>query len=77
MNIKMTSCMSAHLAQYLFPVLSPQNDSDHSQQQQDDAHQAANQNSCITAVVLGDRKACSGSHGCKFRPCRRKIKDEM
>lgn len=31
-----------HLAQYLLPVLPPQDDSYHSQQQEDYAHQAAN-----------------------------------
>lgn len=55
-----------HLAQQLFPVLPPQYDSDHSQQQEDDAHQAANQDSRVTAVVLGHRESRPWSVGGKF-----------
>lgn len=58
--------MLTHLAQYLLPVLPPQNDSYHSQQQKDDAHQAANQNSRITAVILGYRKPRPWCDGTKF-----------
>lgn len=57
---------STHLAQNLFPVLPPQDDGYHGQQQQDDAHQAANQNSCITAIIFGYGKPRPRSVRVKF-----------
>lgn len=72
----MTSILT-HLAQYLFPILPPQNDGYHSQQQKDDAHQAANQNSCITAVILGYRKPRPWSVCTKFWIYKRKTQEEM
>lgn len=69
--------ISTHLAQDLFPVLPPQNDSYHSQQQQYDAHQAANQNGCITAVILGYRKPRLESHSSKFWEWKRKMQDKV
>lgn len=65
---------STHLSQQLFPVLPPEDDGDHGQQQEDDAHQAANQNGRVAAVVLGDREPRPRSVGVKVRICRRKTK---
>lgn len=66
-----------HLAQYLFQVLSPQNEDYYGQQNKDDAHQEGDQNSCIADVILGYRETRSGSRSGKFWPTRKKIQNDM
>lgn len=60
-----TAPSSTHLPQNLLPVLPPQNHGDDGQQQEDDAHQAANQNRSVAAVVFGHGKSGSRGHSSK------------